>query len=635
MSTTALPPLSPPQPPRTFGAPALHTDGELLAIGIAPNGILWSVEEPGELRGWSLATRRHIVSRPVDEFATLWTFNWATRLLASASDEVSVWEVISGDLLANWPTPCWITAIAFQPGTSLLATGHDDGSLRLWDWADQKLLREFEGHKQPISALAFSLDQKRLASAGEGKFIHLWELPSGNKLGTLEGHKDRIPALAWHPDNRRLFSAGWDTTVRVWDATTLEPIILLNSHATQVHTLALSGDGRLLASADSRNDVHVWDADRHETITVLREVAGEIRSLAFTPDDGNGNLPPAMLAFGGVDRIIHLWDSRQGTGSSAGIDTLVSRTAIAVDPEGKRLLSVGGGTDLRTWDVDSGQPAMSLERDPLLLTMALSPDGRWVAGSLAEARGDDDRATLALYDARKGDQVAVCEGQAAPITTLSFRADGKVLASASVRSCDVWLWDVPTGEPLLLLNDAVDDCSVEALAFHPNGKILAVAGIDWLATSGQDGEVVLWDLEEREIKRSLQVVFPSKDGPINISGGATALAFRPDGAVLACASLHGSIRLWDLNSDSVRDLVGHQDTITALVYSPDGKWLASGSDDRTLRVWDATTGELAGAWELDNAIKALAFSPDGKWVYSGNGNTSCYQIALEQILSAE
>ncbi|MFO0842490.1 MAG: WD40 repeat domain-containing protein [Gemmataceae bacterium] len=305
MRSTALPPFSPPEPPRSFGAPGFHTDGDLLAIGLASDGVLWSVEDPGELRGWSLATRRLVVSRPLESFASLWTFNWAARLLASASDEVVVWEVASGQQLATLATPSWITAVAFQPGAAVLATGHDDGSVRVWDWADQKMLLELDGHDSEVSAVAFRPDQRVLATAGEDKRIHLWDLPTGQRVGTLDGHKDRIPGLAWHPDNRRLFSAGWDTTVRVWDTQACQPIILLNSHATQVHALALSADGKLLASADSRIDVHLWDTGRNETVTVVREATGEVRSWRSRPATAAATPTPPC------------WRSVGPTGSSA------------------------------------------------------------------------------------------------------------------------------------------------------------------------------------------------------------------------------------------------------------------------------------------------------------------------------
>ena len=621
MSATAFPPLSPSEPPRVFGAPTLHTDGDLLAVAVASDGTLWSVEEPGELRGWNLPTRRLISSRPLESLGTLWTFNWAARLLASASDEVAVWEVNSGNQLAQWSTPTWITALAFQPGAAVLATGHDDGLVCVWDWAEEKAQLEIKAHVRAVSAVAFSFDGTKLATAGEDKKIHVWDLQTGEKLGTLEGHKDRISGLAWHPDARRLFSAGWDTTVRVWDVNTFEPIILLNSHATQVHALAMSGDGKLLATADSGNVVHIWDTDLNETITVLRQPASEVRCLAFTPDDGRGNLPAPLLACGSADRVIHLWDSRQGPASAGSDELLESRTAVAVSPDGKRLFSLGAGTDLRSWDIESGKPMPALDQSPLLRAMAQSPDGNWIAVSRVSSTSAD-RGTLALYQAQTGARQVVCEGQAGPITALAFRPDSKMLASAGVRSSDVWLWKVPSGEVSLLIPDLVQPCSVEALAFHPDGKRLAVAGIDWMATSGQDGHIAVWDLDKGKVTQTLP-------------GGATAIAFSPDGKHLAAAGLDRLIRLWDLAANSVSlTLDGHTETITCLAYSPDGTYFATGSDDRTVWLWDADTGEQVAAWELDNAIKSLAFTPDGAFLFTGNGNTSCYQIEVEAMLDA-
>jgi WD40 repeat protein len=601
----------------------LHTKNDLLALGIASDGTLWSVEEPGLLRQWSLATRRQINERPLDEMATVWAFNWAGRLLGSASDEVAVWEISSGEQLAGWAALSWVTALAFQPGAPLLATGHDDALVCVWNWVDRKQLLELRGHDRPISALAFSPDGRLLATACEERFIRIWGLPEGRLLGTLEGHTDRIPALAWHPDSMRLFSAGWDTTVRVWDTARMAPVILLNSHATQVHALAVSGDGKLLASADSDNAVHIWQTDENRPVAVLREKTGEVRCLAFTPDDGKGNLAAPLLAWGGADRVIHLWDSRQGPGGAGDLDRLLFRTVVAVSPDGGRLLSLGAGTDLRIWDPATGEPVLSLEGSPLLRTFAASPDGKWLAAVRA-GTGDPqaDRTSLALYDGATGKRQAVCDGQCGPITALAFGAGGALLASGSVQSSDVWLWGAPSGEPLLLIPDAVDDCSVEALAFQPGGGLLAVAGIDWMATGGDDGEVVLWHLEEKRPVLSLH-------------GGATAIAFHPEGRLLACAALNRSVRIWDVVEDRIRqELPGHQDTVSCVAWSPDGRLLATAGEDRVVRLWNAASGELAGAWELDNPISSLAFAPDGKSLFTGNGNTSCYQIDVEELLQS-
>jgi WD40 repeat protein len=599
---------------RTFGARPFHTDGDLLALQFAPDGTLWSVEEPGVLRNWDLGSQKMIDWHPLDEVATVWGFSPTAHLVAAGSDQLSVWDGASGELQANWPQASWVTSVAFSPDARLLATGHDDNVVRVWEWPSGRLLHELRGHELAVSALRFSHDGQRLASAAEDRLIRLWQVEDGTLSGTLTGHTDRVPAMLWHPDGRRLISAGWDTTARVWDTTTCEPIILLNSHAGQVHTLALSPDGNLLACADSDNAIHVWDVNKSKTIGVLREQVGETYCLAFSPDG-------KKLAAGGTERVIHIWDALRDVAPHLPEDPHLAHTALAVAPDGRRLFSLGAGTPLRIWDTQTTESVLELKAYGPVRAFAASPDGRWVAASL-NMDDDPNQTLLALWNAETGERGVRLEGPKEPVTTLAFHSDSQALASASFQSADVWIWSVPAGEPLLLIPEAVDDCAIETVVFQPGGRLVAVTGIDCLSTSGADGQVALWDIQDRQQK----MVF---------RGGATAAAFHPSGDWLAVASLVRSIRIYELSSrELINELTGHLDGVACLAYSPDGRWLVSGGDDRTLRLWEAATGTLRGMLELDSQLKAVAFSPDGRFLFTGNGNTSCYQFDVGQLVAA-
>ncbi len=615
---------------RVFGDLRFRTDGDLLALEFAADGTLWSVEDPGLLRQWS-ETGQQLFSSSLSDLETMWAFSSDARLLASASDDLALWDVVSGRLLTAVSQPSWVTALAFRPDRRVVATGHDDGILRLWEVAQRKgsdplnsggltpffqLLCELDGHEGAISALAFDPEGKRLASASEDKVIYLWDVETSKLLGLLAGHTDRIQALVWHPQGNRLISAGWDSTARVWDATTLEPVLIFNGHATQVTAMAITAEGRLLACADSQNAVLVWDFNTHRLCHRLEGHLGPITALACAPD-------ARRLASGGSDRMIHVWDLHDGQPSipksavsaPAQIGGRHQGIGLAVNQDGTRLANTFGSI-MQVWDTATAQLVTQTEDHVRFLSVAYSPDGRWIAGGAADA-------LIRLWTTERGEPAGTLEedDQTEPVTALAFSADSKMIASASANGLSAWLWEVESGEPRLIIPDALDGCTIEALAFHPEGRLLAVGGIDWLATGGSDGAVSLWDWQER-----CEVA--------TFDGGVTCLAFHPSGRWLATATLARSVCIWDVETHQLfEEFLGHDDTITCLAYSPNGRWLATGRDDNTVRLWEASTGRLLASTDLNTQIKALTFSPDNSFLFTGNGNLTCYQLEVQRLLA--
>src|SRR5262249_55676622 len=118
---------------RIFGDSRFRTDGELLALAFATDGSLWSIEESGVLRLWDTTTGKQRDWRFLSNLETLWTFDGQARLLASASDDLALWHVPSGQQLTVLEQPSWVTALRFHENSSVLATGHDHGAVCLWD----------------------------------------------------------------------------------------------------------------------------------------------------------------------------------------------------------------------------------------------------------------------------------------------------------------------------------------------------------------------------------------------------------------------------------------------------------------------------------------------------------------------
>ncbi|OWK45633.1 WD40 repeat domain-containing protein [Fimbriiglobus ruber] len=589
---------------RTYGEPRFHTEGDIAAVAFAADNTVWSIDEAGVLRHW--AGDGKLLKRTfLSDLETLWCFAPGAKLLASANDDVLLWDVAEGQLVRRLEQKSWVTAMAFSPDGGFLACGHDDGSVRFWNTAAQAFAGEIAAHPGAVSAVAFSPRGDFLATAGEDRIVRVWDATSHKKVAELASHTDRIPALAWTADGSLLISAGWDTSARVWSLGRTDPVILLNSHAEQVMTLAAGPGGALIATADSDNDIHLWpDPKTGKAGHVLRGHADEIRCLAFSADG-------TRLASAGADRVVHVWDVTAGS-LVAGPNPRGKHGIAVYTANGRTILASTGGPVFRAWDAETGVE-VSPSGDGPAYSVASSSDGHWLAV------GGTDFFTR-LYDLKTPGTPTRLEATKPPIGAVALHPNGTLLAHTSPVDGLAWVWTTETAQPLLILIEAADGCTLESIAFHPDGNRVAVGGIDVLSTGERDGAVCVWDLTTKQKSATFDY-------------GVYAVAFDPTGRYLAGAGIGDRVYLWDLATEElVFELDGHQERINAVTFSPDGSYLVSGGDDTTVRVWDVLSGRLLVVREIGTPVQSVAFGPDGTTLFTGNGNTTCYQVPFKKLL---
>ena len=111
----------------------------------------------------------------------------------------------------------YLHALAFSPDSKLIATGGNQGIIKIWDTENEKELQPITAHREWIRSLRFSPNGKILASGSFDNTIKLWNLKDGQLLRVMEGHLNKITQISFSPDGKTIASASRDGTVKLWE----------------------------------------------------------------------------------------------------------------------------------------------------------------------------------------------------------------------------------------------------------------------------------------------------------------------------------------------------------------------------------------------------------------------------------
>lgn len=525
-------------------------------------------------------------------------------------------------------------------GELLCSMGH---LVLLWDTGTGAELARYDDTDDPTVSCAFDYSGNYLLTGtGKGK-IHIRDARTLHKMVELK--MDNGKAYCATSPVKSLAAIACGSVLRIIELPSGSERILSTVNEGAFTCCTFSNDGEMIATGDDKGRLSLWDAGTLDLHLQWSFTAGSsnrnpIKTCAFSPD-----LSFVAIVCKNSDSIM-LLGGPDDTGKPRTIPLRHNDKVnyCEVSPDGRLLVFVSDDHLIWLQEIkDLKLPMSALEGHTAPVIMCTFSTN----GSVLATVSKDD--TIKLWGQPIKKHLGGLTGHSERVTSVTFSQDGSYIFSgsadmtlkmwkpaptaeknsfeghlgpvwdcvvlkgntllASVGDDAIRFWDIKTGQQNRVLH--VSD--VHALAYSPDGYLLA--------TGGYDSMIMLWDIATGQcIKKS------------NIEGGRIHdCEFTEDGNCLLMACDDGTLRLWNLTTwREIYVLRGHKDLVTCCAIVKRSSMAVSGSQDRTLRLWDLNSGsELHIFEDHKDSIWDCSVSASGSIIVSlgWDGNLRIWDIS--------
>uniref|UniRef100_A0A2K6S5U8 Transducin beta like 3 n=1 Tax=Saimiri boliviensis boliviensis TaxID=39432 RepID=A0A2K6S5U8_SAIBB len=464
--------------------------------------------------------------------------------------------------------------MAFDPTSTLLATGGCDGAVRVWDIVRHYGTHHFRGSPGVVHLVAFHPDPTRLLlfSSAADAAIRVWSLQDRSCLAVLTAHYSAVTSLAFSADGHTMLSSGRDKICIIWDlqshqATRTVPVfesvetaVLLPEEPAS--ELGVKSPGLHFLTAGDQGILRVWEAASGQCVYTQARPPGPGRELTHCTLARTAGLLLSATA----DHNLLLYEARslRLQKQFAGYSEEVLDVRF-LGPEDSHIIVASNSPCLKVFELQTSACQILHGHTDIVLALDVFRKG-WLFASCAKDQ------SVRIWRMNKAGQV-VCVAQGSGHTHsvgticcsryVAVAPNDKLLATGS-QDRTAKLWALPQCQLLGVFSG--HRRGLWCVQFSPMDQVLA--------TASADGTVKLWALQDFSCLKVSSAPGPPHLSPCGLGWGSSGARWgsclmlslsppKPSGS-------DGLVKLWTIkNNECVRTLDAHDDKVWGLHSTPE------------------------------------------------------------------
>lgn len=250
-----------------------------------------------------------------------------------------------------------ISSVAVNASGEWLAFGARKlGQLLVWEWQSESYVLKQQGHYFDMNTLSFSGDGQNVATGGDDGKVKVWNTTSGFCFVTFSEHTSSVSAVEFAKQGQVLFTASLDGTVRVFDLIRYRNFRTFTSPSpVQFSALAVDPSGEVVCAGSTDSfEVFMWSVQTGKLLDILTGHQGPVSALAFSP---TGN----QLASASWDKSVRVWNVFGRSRAVEPFQLSADVLALAFRPDGRELAASTLDGQIAFWDVAEGKQTGLIE----------------------------------------------------------------------------------------------------------------------------------------------------------------------------------------------------------------------------------------------------------------------------------